>query len=281
MKYDALIQSFKEKGFKLIKYGKVRELGRDYNLYKIIISSNSKKTLLITSGFHGEEFNASVSLLKIISEAIAYSTKKKVNLIIYPCINPSGFDLKQRYNASNETQNNDFMRYEIKREVWTDILRKGMKFLSYKFVDSKAKEVRLLKNDLSKMKRIPVGVIDIHQDDNLKRGDFYAYIFDKKDIYERIMQDIEKHAKRCRNVKSLNYNMYGVRFNDSIGKDGFIILHDGTLGDMFYRLGSSFVVTAETNTKLKINKVSEINKIWIFSLIDLASKGNRLDLKMK
>lgn len=128
MGYQELIDRFRKKGLKLISYGLVKE-NKIYRLYKIVVDSNSKKTLIITSGFHGEEYNGPISLLQIIDKVIDYAKSKKVNLIIYPCINPSGFDLRQRYNASNEIPNNDFLRYEIKKGMWTSIIRPKQEFL--------------------------------------------------------------------------------------------------------------------------------------------------------
>lgn len=128
MKYHELINQFKKKNISLISYGKARELKKIYSLYKIVVDNRSKKTLIITSGFHGEEFNGPISLLAIIKEIATYAKKKKVNLIVYPCINPSGFDLRQRYNASGEKPNNDFLRYEIKRNQWSGVIKPTQNF---------------------------------------------------------------------------------------------------------------------------------------------------------
>ena len=115
MKYKELISGYGKKGYNLISYGTVKE-DKDYNLYKIIINNNSQKTVLVTTGFHGEEFNGPISILKIIDEIKQYSKFKKVNLIIYICINPSGFEKHKRYNLSDESPNNDFLRFlEIAR----------------------------------------------------------------------------------------------------------------------------------------------------------------------
>ncbi len=279
MRYQELINQFCKKNLKLISYGSVKEK-KIYPLYKIVVNNNSKKTLLITSGFHGEEYNGPISLLNIVNEIIDYARKKKVNLVIYPCVNPSGFDLRKRYNASNEKPNNDFLRYEIKKGIWTSIIHPKQKFLTCKFIWSRAKEIKLLQKDLKKWGVMPVGILDIHQDNELPKCDFYSYILDKKNVYRKIMAKLDRIAARCCNVKSFMVDEEGREFNDTIDKEGFIMIHDGTITDMFYRLGSSFSAVSETNVKTPLRKVLVINKIWIKELINLISKCKQGDKKL-
>jgi len=278
MKYKELIANFRKKDFKMISYGKVRERGKIYELYKIFINNNSSKTLLVIFGFHGEEYNGPISLLKIIDKVVHYSKKKKVNLLIYPCVNPSGFDLRKRYNASNERPNNFFLEYEIKKGKWVDCLLPSQKFLKFRLIRPKAKESRLLKKDLINWGVVPVGVLDVHQDDELPKCDFYSYIFDKKNLYKKIMAKLDRIGKRCRNV--LTVNRATLFSYDVIDKDGFIIIHDGTITDMFWRYGTVYSITAETNTKTPLKTVAAINKTWIMEMIDLISKGKAKDKKL-
>jgi len=272
--YQELIRGFRDKGCELESYGTVKETVkgsvRHYRLYKTVINPQHQKNLLITSGFHGEEFNGPTSLLGIFDEMIAYANKMRVRLIIYPCINPSGFDLHKRYNASNEKFNNDFLRYEIEKDKWVGtLLKTSESFLGYKIVDSPAKEVRLLKQDVLKYP-VPHGVLDIHQD-RLKTGNFYAYILNRRPTYLKIMNKLEKITAIAKNVPAMNFED-GRKVYYKIDKDGFIMIHDGTITDMFYRLGSKFVVCAETNTTLPLEKVCQINLVWIQEMIKLIAK---------
>ncbi len=278
MKYAELVTGYKNKGYDLISYGTVKE-DKKYNLYKLIINNNSKKTLLINTGFHGEEFNGPISTLKIIDEVNKYSKIKKVNLIIYICANPSGFENHHRYNMSHETQNNDFLRYLV-NEKWIDILRKGVKFKKFKIIEAKAKETRLLKKDILKSNLIPAGCIDIHQDDEVRKGDFYIYIFDKRKEYEKIMKKADKIALRCRNIVSKNFDVNDVEFNDSIDSQGFIKIHDGTITDLFYRFGTKYSITIETSTNTKLNKVCNINRLFIKEIINLIADSKQTDKKL-
>ena len=269
--YRELIRGFRDKGYKLQTYGAVKENRKNYRLYKMVINPQYRQTLLITSGFHGEEFNGPISLLTIFDEVVRFAKKMRVRLIVYPCVNPSGFDLHKRYNASDESQNNDFMRYEIEGGKWVGTLQPGENFLTYKIVDSGAKEVRLLKRDVLKYD-VPRGALDIHQQEGgLKTGDFYAYIFDRRAVYRRIMNKLKKVAKVAKNDPAMNFED-GRKIYYRIDNEGFIVLHDGTLTDMLYRQGSKFVVTSETDTKMPLEKVCQINLIWIKELIKLIVK---------
>lgn len=276
MKYKELIAIYKKKGYNLIKYGSVLE-DKKYDLFKIVINNGSKKSFLITTGFHGEEFNGPVSLLKTIDEVVQYASLKKINLVIYICVNPSGFEKHSRYNFSNERSNNDFIRYKVKGK-WRSMF-KGKKYQDVKIIDSTAKESRILKNDILDFGVVPVGVLDIHQDDYIDKGDFYSYITNNRILYEKIMKKIDKVAKRSRNAKTMNYDDDGNEITEIIDKDGFRETHDSGLSDLFFVFGSKFAITAETNVKTKLNKVCAVNKIWVNEMIDLVANSKDVDKK--
>ncbi len=272
MTYQELVHGYRAKGYKLKYYGKVKENRRTYRLYKMVINPRYKKTLLITTGFHGEEFNGPISLLGIFDEAAAFAKTMRVRMVVYICVNPSGFDLHKRYNASNEFFNNDFMRYVIKGGKFVGTLKKfDEPFVSTTLVSSPAKEVRLLQKDTRQyIFPVPAAVLDIHQD-HLKAGNLYAYILDRRPTYLKIMNKLKKITEIARNVPAMNFEN-GRKVHYRIDNDGFIFLHDGTLTDMFYRLGSKFVVCAETNTTLPVKQVCQINLIWIKELIKLITR---------
>ena len=279
--YQELIKGFEEKACELESYGGVKETvngeRKHYRLYKIVVNPQHKKTLLITSGFHGEEFNGPISLLNIFDEISAYAKKMRVRLIIYPCINPSGFDLHKRYNASDEEQNNDFMRYELGNGKLVGMLKPGEKFKRFKSVLSPAKEVRYLQHDLENSNltttEIPDAVLDIHQQKgNLDNGDFYAYNYDNRAACLRIMKKIGKIAKVARRGSAWNFNDDGRLIHCQIDDDGLVLLYDGSITDFFHRSGSEYAVCAETNADLALEKVCAVNMIWVKELIKLIAK---------
>ena len=55
-------------------------------------------------------------------------------------------------------------------------------------------------------------------------------------------------------------------------REGFIVRHDGTLGDLLYRLGVKYSVTPETTCKTPLDKACRVNWLWIKGLIDLAAR---------
>ncbi|OGH92957.1 MAG: hypothetical protein A2534_03310 [Candidatus Magasanikbacteria bacterium RIFOXYD2_FULL_39_9] len=272
--YQDLIFGYRHTDHRLHTYGKVKEDDKKYTLYKIIANARYKKTLLITTGFHGEEFNAPIALLHTFDKIVTYAKKRRVRLIVYPCVNPSGFDLRQRYNASDEQPNNDFMRYVMENGEELGVLEKDEHFVHYNIVDSPAKEVKLLKKDILKYLLIPPdGMIDLHQQEgSLENGEIYAYVFDRTPLYRRIMRKLGKIAPIAKNdLCTSNEDRREVFYR--INEDGLIVLHDGTITDLFYQKGSKFVVTSETKTTMPLEKVAAINLIWIKELINLiASK---------
>jgi len=272
MNYLELVKELKKTGVKVKKYGAVKEQGRTYPLYCVAENFGFDKTVLITSGFHGEEFNGPISLVKILPLAASYARRKKVNLLVYPCVNPSGFDKRERYNLSNEKLNNHFLVYKNSHGKRILILKRREKFAKFELEQSPAKEVRCLQTDLKKrglLRFPPAVVLDIHQDDELgKLGDFYVYIFNQHNLYKKIMKETEKYGRVARRIKSRNLHKIG-DVMDSIDKDGFLIQHDGTLTDMFYRLGTPFSVTIETNNRAPLSRVKQINLLWIKRMIDL------------
>lgn len=271
--YEELILGYRHTDHRLHTYGKVKENNKTYRLYKIVANARYKKTLLITTGFHGEEFNGPISLLHIFNKAVAFAKKNRVRVIAYPCVNPSGFDLRQRYNASDEQPNNDFMRYLMENGDEIGVLEKDEHFVHYNIVDSPAKEVCLLKKDILKyLTHPPDAMIDIHQQKgSLENGEIYAYVFDRLPIYRRIMRKLAKIAPIAKNdLCTSNEDRREVFYR--INEDGLIVLHDGTITDLFYREGSPYVVTSETKTTMPLDKVAEVNLIWIKELIKLIVK---------
>jgi hypothetical protein len=277
--YYDLLQGYVDKGYELKNYGFIeagnKGLHAQYCLYKIVINPSGQKSLLITTGFHGEEFNAPISFLQIIDKVVAFAEKNGVRVILYICVNPVGFDLHQRYSPIDidklKSGNNDFLRYKIAKDKWVCCLKTGEEILDYKIIESGAKEVRLLKADMLKYP-VPDGILDFHQQKgNLTTGNLFAYIFDRRDTYRQIMNKLEKITPIARNEPWKDIQD-GREIHYRIDEDGFVFVHDGSITDMFYRLGSRFAVCAETNADLPLTKVSQINLIWVKELIKLIAK---------
>lgn len=285
--YQQLVDGYRAKGYKLRYYGRVKEKvkgrKRRYHLYKTVINPRYKTTLLITTGFHGDEFNGPIALLEIIDKIAAFAKTKRVRVVVYLCINPSGFDTRKHYNASREEYNNYFMLYVLKNGRWVGVLKKNELYTATPKVPSPAKEVRPLQKDIQKYYDYPVpnAVLDIHQQKgNLSTGDVFAYIFDRRGTYNRIMKKIERVAKIARN-ESWTENEDGRKIPVRIDEDGFVFVHDGSVTDMFYRHGTKWTVTSETKTTLSLEEVAQINWIWAKELIKLIAQDAKKNKKRK
>lgn len=277
MTYQELVQSYRNKGCRLKYYGKVKEGRKTYRLYKFVLEPRYKTTLLITAGFHGDEFNGPISLLEIYEKLAALAKKYHVRIPGYICIGPEQFNADKHYNSSNENKkngNNDWMRYEIRGGKLVGTLKKDEHFYKNPKVASAAKEVRELQKDIRKHYDYPVpdAVLDIHQQKgNLKTGEIFAYIFNRPGTYRRIMKKLEKIAKIVRNDSWVDKDD-GRRIHKRIDEDGFVFLHDGTITDMFYRSGSKYAVTSETKTTMSLEQVAAVNLIWAKELIKLIAR---------
>ena len=94
------------------------------------------------------------------------------------------------------------------------------------------------------------------------------------------MKKADKIALRCRNIVSKNFDVNDVEFNDSIDSQGFIKIHDGTITDLFYRFGTKYSITIETSTNTKLNKVCNINRLFIKEIINLIADSKQTDKKL-
>jgi hypothetical protein len=198
-----------------------------YPLIKLSKYSRNQPILLITSGFHGDEIAGPLTILNKLEDIVKMGEEKNVGLIIFPSINPSGFDLRQRYNimaketprknnknkklpAKEIPPNNDFLRY-VKNHKLLDDLRNSKKYDGWVYstdpniVGKLPHETLRMHKQLEKMPIKNVrGHVDIHQDcfeDEILEyqpvGKFadkmwtYVYIFDKKPTYKKIIEKTE------------------------------------------------------------------------------------------
>jgi predicted deacylase len=110
------------------------------------ISKMAKKTVIITSGQHGDEPYAVTTLLKFIKQPMMFSD---INYFIYPICNPFGYSHSCRDNGNRQDTNND------------------VNFCQ----DSKVPELALLYDAYPSTADI---IIDLHGDSS-KEGFCYAY----------------------------------------------------------------------------------------------------------
>ena len=83
-----------------------------------------------------------------------------------------------------------------------------------------------------------VASLDLHQDyiSPCNRAAAYHYAFGDLSVYDRIVDTVNKTVPVLANKMISAGQSSGMRTN----KEGFIIRHDGTLGDLLYRLGVKY-----------------------------------------
>ncbi len=246
---------------------RVRELarlaegGREYPLLEV--DSPGARTLLITAGFHGDETAGPLTLLDRLPEIVAHAATRGVGLLIYPCLNPSGFEDGTRYNRSGEAPNNDFLRYELAPGRWVDELPPGADTAPWSVYRQGPKETRALLAALES-RPAPAAALDLHQDPWLAGAFAYAYTFGPRAVYRPLLDATRAVVPLSRDTDVDE----GVR-TDS---EGVIELHDGSVTDYCFRRGTPFAVALETTTRTPLAACHEVNLIWIHGLIDLVAQ---------
>jgi predicted deacylase len=243
------------------EYGSVLEGGRTYPLIRL--TTPGERMLVVTSGFHGEEPAGPITLALHLPALMTEARRRGVGLRIYPCINPSGFEARTRYNQSGERPNNDFLRYELTPGVWRGELRPGETFLRHAPFDGGPKETRALQAELKRWPA-PAAALDIHQDRYVPGRLTYAYTFGGKSAYRPMMRAASAYAPVATNATVDEF-----AYSDA---DGLIELHDGSVTDYFHQLGVPYVACLETTTHTPLEACDEINLIWLRGFIDLAAR---------
>lgn len=243
----------------------LHEGGRSFALLKA--STPGEGRLLVTAGFHGDEVAGPLTLLHHLPELVAYARERNVGLSIYPCINPSGFDIRTRYNVSGIGPNNDFVRYRTQHGDdwrWVDGLTPGQTFETWRPFAEGPNETRVMAKHLA-AEPTPHAMLDIHQDPWLARQACYAYVFGDRQAYRPLLANAHDVLPVAANEE----------VDDGLWSDaeGLIELHDGSITDLFWRRGTPFVATLETSTMAPLPACHAVNMIWLRGFVDLACNG--------
>ncbi len=198
-------------------------------------------TLIIMAGCHGEEPAPSLAIFKnykLISEVVK---KERVNLIIYPLVNPYGFDRNRRLNRNGLNCNSNWIHKEDKRI---------------------ANEVKIISKDIKKFK--PLIFANIHEDDETKK-EFYIFSFgDRK--YENPL--IKVGGTYFPILKDGEYGDIKV-------KGGVVYNHcDGSAEDFMFHRGCEFSCCTETPSFQSLSKRINCNTDLILKLIELSKITN-------
>ena len=252
------------------------------------------KVFLIRAGIHGEEIAGPLTILNNINKILDIGKKTNIKFIIYPLDNPSGFENGKRYNIDNdkgEAGNNDYIRYKLKNGKFSDELKNVADYKNWYWSSQKTKNLpletkfsqKLIKKD--PLKQV-VAFLDLHQDYITQNVPALAYNYSFGDLkkYKSIIKKVSKIIPIYKNTiigagfnMTLNSKGEAIQTVDEYApksdENGFVIRHDGSLGDLFYRLGVENSVTVETTGVTTMKKAMEINMIWIKGVFNLIEKN--------
>ena len=265
-----------------IKCHRLKHQTSVYDFFRIASQGikQNDKIMLIRAGIHGDEVAGPLTIIQYFNRIFDYTHKRGLKLIIYPLGNPAGFDARQRYNTDyreGSGANNDFVLYELENGNLIDDIGRGAKFKRWYWSSDRRLNHELpaetiLMHEL--LKRDPlesiVASLDLHQDyiSPINQAAAYHYAFGDLSVYAGIVEAINK------TVPVIAYKMISAGQSSRMrtNKEGFIVRHDGTLGDLLHRLGVKYSVTPETTGKTSLDRACLVNWLWIKGLIDLSAK---------
>lgn len=249
--------------------------------------------VLVQAGLHGDEKAGPLTLIRHLDEVVDHAHAGGVALILYPLVNPSGFDANTRYNGDHDrgsAGNGDFLRYRLADGTLADEVAAGVAapwIWSSDLDVALPAETRLLHQLLRRepLERI-CAALDLHQDcltPNLGPAS-YAYAFGDLTRYQAIVAGVR------RVVPLVAEQMIGAGFGVEIGAhgettrpqssgehpcsdaNGFVVRHDGSLTDLFFRLGAAHSIALETTGATPMADACAVNLLWIKGLIDLVTR---------
>lgn len=257
------------------------------------------KILLITTGMHGDEANGPLFLLRRINWILNAAHKAGVKVIIYPLINPSGFELGTHYNLLGDAKlqrgNNDFLVFrDRKGDIVYDLGTRDTAELWFLSSDRRLRlrlppearlMHRLLENDFWTYHRQIIGALDLHEgkdDDDLRLkvpvgAFYYAFV---KHRFRTIIRNIARAGIPVLRNKMVSdgyerssdgYKLIRVMKTDN---EGCVRHYDGSLTEYLWRLKVPYAACPDTVTGLSRRKTMQLYAIWVKGMIDLIRKYN-------
>ena len=256
-----------------------------YNFLRIVSRRirPDDKVVLISAGIHGEEVAGPTTLQKYLNWILDYISTRNLRVIIYPNINPLGFERGVRSNpegnySETDIDPNDFMRYILEDGSITSDLKDRNRFREWQW-SSEAEFGEILPPETKLLhyllKRDPlrqvVAAIDLHQDFITRNAPpaAYQYLYEDSKTYVEVLGKIDTIVPLLRDkYLDAGYLNGGLR-SDAYGS---IIRYDGTLSDLMQRIGVRYTVTVETTGATPLDKACQVNLTWIKGITDLICK---------
>lgn len=214
--------------YKLIGYEKFEKIKENYPLYRITVHPEAKYQFCLVAGVQAYEIAGPLAMLPLLETPHKY-LRKDVCYHIYPMINPTSFDLRQRFDDDGCDLNL--------------LDKRALRSPRFKEVQNFYKDIKGKKFDV---------FVSLHEDED--RKDFYAYVFGKEKelVYWKVIKNASKYCGIWKSKK-----IYGTKSDEQ----GLIINeHDHSFEDILYgKKMAKISLCTETPGKLDINTRIKIN----------------------
>lgn len=126
--YFQYIEELKQTG-KNRKYFSIKEIGRagKYPMYSILLKGKGKIKVLLSTGTHGDEPAGPEALARFLKKDVS-KLLKSFEFLIFPCINPYGYEKGTRTNGKRMDINRSFDDKETEESKLIKKTIKGMRF---------------------------------------------------------------------------------------------------------------------------------------------------------
>lgn len=178
---------------------------------------------MLMAGCHGEEPAPVLSLFRSFPRIARLAARHGVNVVIYPLVNPWGFDRNHRYNRHGLNCNRHWMHTKGRR----------------------AEEVRAIMADCKTYR--PKVFASLHEDDDT-RDAFYLFSFGNR-LYEKRLLETGK-----RYFPLLADGVYGDDDDERIVNGVCYDEHDGSAEDFMSHQGCTFTCCTETTSHALLSK---------------------------
>lgn len=246
LSYSQLLENIPEiKRFFKVAYLKVPN--EDFPLLKLYkIFSPKHPLVILMAGCHGEEPAPTLTIFQNYQLILEKAKESRINVIIYPLINPWGFDRNKRNNRLNLNCNSNWIHPDK---------------------DPLAKEVKMIKQDIKR--HSPLIFVSLHEDDDTEK-EFYLYSFGDKKYGQEL---IETGCRYFPILPDGSYGQYQKPDDFTIEKGAAHNHHDGSCEDFMSHQGCQFSCCTETPSHQPLSKRIKCNTEIILKVIELAHEN--------
>ncbi len=227
----------------IIGYESSERTGIQYPIYRFNVNEGARGRICIISGVHGNEIAGPLSLLSLFDNPRFHELAESFHCVVYPLANPTGFDLRQRFDDDGRDLNAVF-KTTLQSENYEEnqaIIADAANYLPFD------------------------AVITLHEDSDAEH--FYMYGLGRHNV--PFYHEICRHANKSCPAWS-NADIYGCQSDDL----GLILssARDYAFDGYFYAKGyTPIACTIETPGKREIDfRTQMMADLLLFSLDRLA-----------